>query len=53
LDNYIYPLIGKNQKSCPQEPDTHPSGIWPTTRQGDELQEKIAILEARLKALEC
>lgn len=34
------------------EPDIHPSGIWPTTRQGDELQKQIAILEARLEALE-
>lgn len=34
------------------EPDIHLSGIWPTTRQGDELQKQIAILEARLEALE-
>jgi hypothetical protein len=34
------------------EPDIHPSGIWPTTRQGDQHQKKIVELEARLEALE-
>ena len=34
------------------EPDIHPSGIWPTTRQGDQHQKKIIELEARLEALE-
>ena len=37
-------IIGKN--------DTHPSGMAPTTRQGDQLQKQITILEARLEALE-
>jgi hypothetical protein len=32
--------------------DTHPSGIWPTTRQGDENSTKIEELEKRLQFLE-
>jgi hypothetical protein len=43
--------LGNDDRLIPID-DTHPSGIWPTTRQGDENSTKIEELEKRLQFLE-
>jgi hypothetical protein len=44
--------IGLEHSVEPDYRDTHPSGIWPTTRQGDRNQKRIDELEEKLKNLE-
>jgi hypothetical protein len=46
----MYHLGFKRYKNATTEHDTHPSGIWPTTRQGDENRERIEKLENALKS---
>jgi hypothetical protein len=38
-------------KNATRQYDTHPSGIWPTTRQGDENRERIEKLEETMKTM--
>jgi hypothetical protein len=49
LDEHIDILF--NEKTTPRVPDTSEWGTYPTTRQGDECERKIAVLEEELEAL--
>jgi hypothetical protein len=49
LDEHIDILF--NEKTAPQVPDTSEWGSYPTTRQGDECERKLAALEEELEAL--
>ncbi len=44
--------LGLGYEDATTEHDTHPSGFWPTTRQGDENRERIDKIEDKLKCLE-
>jgi hypothetical protein len=50
MNIHMYHLGFKRYKNATTEHDTHPSGIWPTTRQGDENRERIEKLENALKS---
>jgi hypothetical protein len=45
-------VLNGRPHSNEEPPSQHPSGNWPTTRQGDENSEKIKKLEERLTILE-
>jgi polyhydroxyalkanoate synthesis regulator phasin len=49
---HLYHLGFEEYKNATNKCDTHPSGIWPTTRQCDENRERIEQLEKKLKSLE-
>jgi hypothetical protein len=44
-------LIGLEHSVETDYRDTHPSGIWPTTRQGDRNRKRIEQLENTLKTI--
>lgn len=50
IDIHLHHLGFEQFKNATTKYDTHPSGIWPTTRQGDENRERIEKLENALKS---
>jgi hypothetical protein len=51
IDMQFYTLGFEEYKNATTKHNTHPSGIWPTTRQGDENRERIELLENTLKTM--
>ena len=51
IDIHFKDLGFSRYKNATVEQDTHPSGIWPTTRQGDENRKRIEKLEEIISTL--
>ena len=51
IDFHLKGLGLMEYKNATTKYDTHPSGIWPTTRQGDENRKRIEQLENTLKTM--